>query len=94
MYEAHVCVCEYDQHYETTVTPRNEANRYLNTKAAICGLHDFDPARLDCTNQWQVVMTGRHTDASLLRGVRVLDEGAVYDAGMRYEDRVAAVGSS
>jgi L-arabinokinase len=55
------------------------------------GLQDFDPARLDCTDHWQVVLTGRRRHAFIGRGVHFVDENAVYDAGMRYEDLVAAV---
>jgi hypothetical protein len=54
------------------------------------GLDDFDPARLDCGDRWHVVLTGRGGSAAL-PGVHTLDENAVYDAGMRYEDLVAAV---
>jgi hypothetical protein len=55
------------------------------------GLKDFDPANLDCTDRWQVVLTGRGRDVSVPRSVRFIDENAVYDAGMQYEDLVAAV---
>ncbi|MDQ3348235.1 MAG: hypothetical protein M3545_09735 [Acidobacteriota bacterium] len=55
------------------------------------GLHDFDPAHLDCLDRWQVVMTAPHPAVPAPAGVYVLEESAVYDAGMRYEDLVAAV---
>ena len=55
------------------------------------GLHDFDPARLDCLDRWQVVMTAPRPAVPAPAGVYVLEESAVYDAGMRYEDLVAAV---
>jgi len=55
------------------------------------GLHDFDPARLDCLDRWHVVTTARRTDVPVPSGVYVLEESAVYEAGMQYEDLVAAV---
>jgi hypothetical protein len=55
------------------------------------GLQDFDPAHLDCTDDWQVVLTGRGPRPSIGRGVHFIDENAAYDAGVRYEDLVAAV---
>jgi hypothetical protein len=55
------------------------------------GVQDFDPADLDCANEWVVVLTGRGAPGSLPRCVRFIDENAVYDAGMRYEDLVGAV---
>ena len=55
------------------------------------GLQDFDPARLDCLDHCQVVLTGRGPRPSIGRGVHFVHENAVYDAGMRYEDLVGAV---
>jgi hypothetical protein len=55
------------------------------------GLQDFDPAQLDCTDDWQVVLTGRGARPCIGRGVHFVDENAVYEAGMRYEDLVGAV---
>ncbi len=55
------------------------------------GLHDFDPERLDCGDRWRVVLTGRGGRPAGAPCVRIIDENAVYDAGMRYEDLVAAV---
>ena len=55
------------------------------------GLRDFDPAHLDCMDDWQVVRTGRGPHSSMARGVHFVDENAVYDSGLRYEDLVAAV---
>ena len=55
------------------------------------GLQGFDPCDLDCTAGWHVVLTGREAPGPLPRCVTFLDENAVYDAGMRYEDLVAAV---
>jgi hypothetical protein len=55
------------------------------------GLHGFDPARLDCADRWTVLLTGRSASGPLPHGVRFLDENAVYDSGMRYEDLVASV---
>ncbi len=55
------------------------------------GLQDFDPVHLDCLDHWQVVLTGRGRRPSVGRGVHFVHENAVYDAGMRYADLVAAV---
>ncbi len=55
------------------------------------GVHGFDPRRLDCLEQWGVVMTGRTRPEALPNGVAFIEEGAIYDAGLRYEDLVAAV---
>jgi hypothetical protein len=55
------------------------------------GLQDFDPDRLDCTDRWEVVLTSRVPHGPMGRGIHFVDENAVYDAGMRYEDLVAAV---
>lgn len=55
------------------------------------GLKGFDPARLNCTDDWHVVVTGQEPPRGLPRCVHYLDESAVYEAGMRYEDLVAAV---
>lgn len=80
--------------------PRDEVRRRLGLPADALlalssfggyGLQGFDPAHLDCADRWQVVLTGRGTGAPVPRGVCFIDENAVYDAGMRYEDLVAAV---
>jgi hypothetical protein len=80
--------------------PRSEVRRRLglpiDARLALSsfggyGLKGFDPGRLDCTDGWQVVMTGRGGSGRVPGCVRVIDENAVYDAGMRYEDLVAAV---
>jgi hypothetical protein len=55
------------------------------------GLNGFDPGDLDCMEGWHVVLTGREAPASLPQCVTFMHENAVYDAGMRYEDLVAAV---
>jgi hypothetical protein len=80
--------------------PRDEVRRRLGLSADALlalssfggyGLSGFDPAHLDCTERWQVIFTGRGPDATVPPSVRFIDEHAVYDAGMRYEDLVAAV---
>lgn len=80
--------------------PRQEVRRRLGLpKDALLalssfggyGLHEFDPAHLDCLDRWHVVMTAARAGLPVPPGVYVLGEGAVYDAGMRYEDLVAAV---
>jgi L-arabinokinase len=55
------------------------------------GVRDFDPATLDCLHRWTVMITGRQRPAALPSGVLFLDEARIYEAGMRYEDLVAAV---
>lgn len=57
------------------------------------GLDGLRLDRLDCTPQWQTVTTGRNVsgrstpDAAAIE----IDEGAMYAAGLRYEDLVRAV---
>ena len=55
------------------------------------GLQGFEPALLDCAPGWQVVLTGRQPPGPFPSGVHCIDEHAVYDAGLRYEDLVASV---
>ncbi|MEP6593484.1 MAG: hypothetical protein ABJC51_07320, partial [Acidobacteriota bacterium] len=54
------------------------------------GLDAFDPLRLDCGGRWHVVVTGREPPSPGPEWLHALDDNAVYDAGMRYEDLVAA----
>ncbi len=55
------------------------------------GLSDFDLHRLDCLDEWTVIVTGGGDAPSLPRGACFLREQRMYDAGCRYEDLVAAV---
>lgn len=55
------------------------------------GVSDFDPHRLDCLDEWIVVITGRGEPPALPPGACYLDERRIYQAGFRYEDVVAAV---
>ena len=55
------------------------------------GIRDFDPANLDCLDRWTVIMTGRDRPSPLPSGALFLEEARIYEAGMRYEDLVAAV---
>lgn len=55
------------------------------------GVHDFDPATLDCLERWTVIITGRNRQPALPSGLVFVDEARIYDAGFRYEDLVAAV---
>ncbi|MBA2306273.1 MAG: hypothetical protein H0W08_27090, partial [Acidobacteria bacterium] len=55
------------------------------------GLSGFDPAAIDCRDEWTVVMTGRTPPAVAIPGVAFVDEGWLYNRGLRYEDLVAAV---
>ena len=55
------------------------------------GIRDFDPARLDCLRRWTVIITGRDRLSALPPGLVFIDEARIYEAGLRYEDLVAAV---
>ena len=55
------------------------------------GVRDFDPFGLDCLATVGVVVTGRQSPGALPAGVHFIDERRIYDAGLRYEDLVAAV---
>jgi len=55
------------------------------------GVQDLDFAGLDCFDAWDLVITGRHRPEGLPRGVHFFEEEHIYDAGLRYEDLVAAV---
>jgi L-arabinokinase len=54
------------------------------------GVRDLDPARLDCLDAFGVVITGHSAPESLPHGVHFVDERRIYDAGLHYEDLVAA----
>jgi L-arabinokinase len=55
------------------------------------GLRDFDLRRLDCLDEWGIVITGNHPPGPLPAGVQFIDEGGMYGSGVRYEDLVASV---
>jgi L-arabinokinase len=55
------------------------------------GLDRLDLAQLDCRDSWTIVVTGPKPPASLPQGVTYVNEGYMYDRGLRYEDLVAAV---
>jgi L-arabinokinase len=56
------------------------------------GVNDIDLARLDCLDQYVVVLTHDGTfEARVPRGVALVAEPDFYQAGLRYEDLVAAV---
>lgn len=55
------------------------------------GVEGFDPQRLDCLERWRVVLTGRTRPEGLPEGVTFVENGSIYDHGLRYEDLVAAV---
>jgi L-arabinokinase len=55
------------------------------------GAHGLAIDRLDCLDTWTVVLTGT-PEERLERGhLRVIADGDIYDAGLRYEDLVHAV---
>ena len=54
------------------------------------GVNGFDPAALDCLEDWTVVMTGSDASAPLPDGVAYVQEPVMYDRGLRYQDLVAA----
>ena len=55
------------------------------------GLRDFNLHGLDCLDEWTVIVTGGGDAPPVPRGVCFLPEQRMYDAGLRYEDIVAAV---
>ena len=56
------------------------------------GVRDLDPSSLDCLDRWTVVITGREPPPQAQRsGLVFVDEARIYEAGIRYEDLVAAV---
>ena len=56
------------------------------------GIDGFDPARLDCLDEFGVVLTGRDPQGvPAPPGVHVVDENRLYGQGLRYEDLVRAV---
>ena len=55
------------------------------------GLDSFDWTRLDTTDGWTVIATGRGRMQPFPPGVASVDESRIYDHGLRYEDLVAAV---
>jgi L-arabinokinase len=55
------------------------------------GVADLDLGRLDCLDQVSLVITGEQNPGPLPRGVHFIEEHAIYDAGLRYEDLVRAV---
>ena len=56
------------------------------------GVNDIDLARLDCLDHYLVVLTHDGTfESPVPRGVALLAEPDLYEAGLRYEDLVAAV---
>jgi L-arabinokinase len=55
------------------------------------GLRDFDLHRLDCLDDWIVVITGNYRDRALPAGVRFIDEDPMYASGVCYEDLVGSV---
>lgn len=56
------------------------------------GIRQLPLERLDCTDTWRVVVTGRGEEiARLPRGVHGVSEDAMYERHLRYEDLVRAV---
>jgi len=56
------------------------------------GVNDIDLARLDCLDQYVVVLTHDGTfEGGVPQGVALIAEPDFYEAGLRYEDLVAAV---
>lgn len=55
------------------------------------GLDGLELTSLDCRGEWTVVVTGHSPPPAVPRGVVFVDEGRMYDSGLRYEDLVAAV---
>ena len=57
---------------------------------SVYGADGIDMDRLDCTHDWDVVVTGNEHGTPTAAGVRLVHEPALYSAGLRYEDLVAA----
>jgi L-arabinokinase len=55
------------------------------------GLAGLDHARLDCLDRFGVVITGHLAPPTVPAGVHFINERAIFDAGLRYEDLVGAV---
>lgn len=55
------------------------------------GVNDLDLARLDCRDDYGIVISGREDQLRLPRGIHFADERLLYDRELRYEDLVAAV---
>jgi len=55
------------------------------------GLRDFDLHRLDCLDDWVILITGNRPTGTLPDGVRFIDEDHMYGSGVCYEDLVACV---
>ena len=56
------------------------------------GLHRLPLDRLDCLNEWDVVLTSRGaTGGAAQLGIHVIPEERLYGAGLGYEDLVRAV---
>ena len=55
------------------------------------GVSGFDTHRLDCLDEWTVIITGSGAPPPLPPGACYLDERRIYESGLRYEDLVAAV---
>jgi L-arabinokinase len=56
------------------------------------GVNDLELERLDCRQDWVVLLTHDGTyEGPVPAGVALLSEPALYGAGLRYEDLVAAV---
>ena len=54
------------------------------------GVTGFDAGLLDCLDEWAVVLTGRDEPPALPAGVHFLRDPLIYEAGLHYEDLVAA----
>ena len=63
-------------------------SRWRRSAATACAISIH---LLDCLDRWTVVITGHLPPASLPAGVRYVDEAAIYDGDLRYEDLVHAV---
>jgi hypothetical protein len=55
------------------------------------GLRNFDLRRLDCLDEWGIVITGNDPPGALPAGVHYIDEGRMYASGVGYEDLIATV---
>jgi L-arabinokinase len=53
-------------------------------------VEDLELEALDCLDDWTVVVTGGDPPASLPKGIAFVREPDIYNAGLRYQDLLAA----
>ena len=74
--------------YSTLGVPAT--GRWRCRRLAATASRGFDLSSLDCLDDWTVVVTGTERPPDLPEGVAFVQESDMYEAGLRYEDLVAA----